>query len=209
VLGANVGINKEGADPERDYPALVSAVSPYADYITINISSPNTPGLRDLQSEARLAAILAGVETKRPVFVKIAPDLSEEGLEAVVGVAVQHGVTGLIVSNTTITRPATLQSALRHELGGLSGAPLFAASTLMLARAYKLAAGKLMLIGAGGVSAPDEALVKILAGASLVQIYSAFAYQGPAMVPKLVRGLADMVRARGFANVAEAVGAGA
>jgi dihydroorotate dehydrogenase len=209
VLGANVGINKEGADPERDYPALVSAVSPYADYITINISSPNTPGLRDLQSEERLAVILAGIETKRPVFVKIAPDLSEEGLEAVVAVAVQHGVTGLIVSNTTIARPAALQSALKHEIGGLSGAPLFAPSTLMLARAYKLAAGRLTLIGAGGVSAPDEALVKILAGASLVQLYSAFAFQGPAMVPKLARGLADMLRARGFASVAEAVGAGA
>ncbi len=149
MLGANVGINKENADPERDYPALVSAVSPYADYITINISSPNTPGLRDLQSEERLAAILAGIETQRPVFVKIAPDLSEEGLEAVVGVALERGVTGLIVSNTTIARPAALQSALRHEMGGLSGAPLFAPSTLMLARAYKLAAGKLMLIWGG------------------------------------------------------------
>jgi dihydroorotate dehydrogenase len=209
VLGANVGINKEGADPERDYPALVKAVSPYADYITINISSPNTPGLRDLQSEEKLAAILAGISTVRPVFVKIAPDLSEAGLEAVIAVAVQHKVAGLIISNTTIARPATLKSALQRESGGLSGAPLFAPSTLMLARAYKMAAGKLMFIGAGGVSSAEEALVKILAGATLVQIYSAFAYQGPAMVPKLIAGLAAALRRRGFGSVAEAVGAGA
>ena len=209
VLGANVGINKEGADPERDYPALVSAVSPYADYITINISSPNTPGLRDLQSEERLAGILSGISTPRPVFVKIAPDLSEAGLEAVVGVALQHGVSGLIVSNTTIARPDSLQSALRRETGGLSGAPLFAPSTLMLARARKLAGDRLVFIGAGGVSSAEEVLVKILAGASLVQFYSAFAYQGPAMVPRLKTGLAALLRARGFASVAEAVGAGA
>jgi dihydroorotate dehydrogenase len=208
VVGANVGINKEGADPERDYPALVSAVSPYADYITINISSPNTPGLRDLQSEERLAAILSGISTPRPVFVKIAPDLSEDGLEAVIAVALQHEVAGLIISNTTIARPESLKSALKRETGGLSGAPLFAPSTLMLARAHKVAAGKLMLIGAGGVSSAEEALVKILAGATLVQLYSAFAYQGPAMVPKLTAGLAALLRQRGFANAAEAVGAG-
>jgi dihydroorotate dehydrogenase len=209
VLGANVGINKEGADPERDYPALVKAVSPFADYITVNISSPNTPGLRDLQSEEKLAAILAGISTDRPVFVKIAPDLSEEGLEAVIGVALRHGVKGLIVSNTTIARPESLRSALKRETGGLSGAPLFAPSTLMLARAYKLAGGKLMFIGAGGVATPEQALAKILAGASLVQVYAAFAYQGPALLPRLKNGLAALLRQRGFANVAEAVGAGA
>jgi dihydroorotate dehydrogenase len=208
VLGANVGINKEGADPERDYPALVAAVSPFADYITINISSPNTPGLRDLQSEERLAAILAGIETERPVFVKIAPDLSEEGLEAVIGVALQRKVAGLIISNTTIARPQTLKSVFKRETGGLSGAPLFEPSTAMLARAYKLAGGKLLFIGAGGVGSAEQALAKILAGASLVQFYSGFAYQGPAMVPKLKAGLAALLRARGFGSVAQAVGAG-
>ncbi len=209
VLGANVGINKQGAEPERDYPALVNAVTPYADYITINISSPNTPGLRDLQSEERLAAILSGIVTPRPVFVKIAPDLPDEGLEAVVGVALKHGVKGLIVSNTTIARPAGLRSPLQGEAGGLSGAPLFAPSTLMLAKAYKLAGGRLMFIGAGGVATAEQALAKILAGASLVQLYSAFAYQGPFLLPRLKAGLAALLRARGFASVAEAVGAGA
>ena len=208
-LGANVGINKEGADPERDYPMLVEAVSPFADYITINVSSPNTPGLRDLQSETRLAGILAGISSPRPIFIKIAPDLSDAGLDAVIGVALQHDVTGLIISNTTIARPETLKSPLRREAGGLSGLPLFAPSTLMLARAYKLARGRLMLIGAGGVGSAEQALAKILAGASLVQFYTAFAYQGPAMLPGLKSGLAALLRERGFGSVAEAVGAGA
>jgi len=208
VLGANVGINKEGADPERDYPALVQAVSPFADYITINVSSPNTPGLRDLQSEARLAAILAGISTMRPIFVKIAPDLSEDGLEAVISVAVQHGVTGLIISNTTIARPANLRSEHKAEAGGLSGAPLFDASTEMLTRAYKLAGGKLLFIGAGGVASAAQAFAKILAGASLVQVYTGFSYQGPSMLPKLKSGLAALLRTRGFSSVSEAIGAG-
>lgn len=208
VLGANVGINKEGADPERDYPALVKAVAPFADYITINISSPNTPGLRDLQSEERLAAILSGISSPKPVYVKIAPDLSEDGLEAVISVAVQHNVTGLIISNTTIARPDTLHSPLKRETGGLSGAPLFAPSTAMLARAYKLAGGRLTFIGAGGVFTAEDALAKLLAGAALVQIYSGFAYQGPAMLPKLKARLAVLLKERGFASVSEAVGAG-
>ncbi len=208
VLGANVGINKEGADPERDYPALVNAVSPFADYITVNISSPNTPGLRDLQSEARLAGILSGISSPRPVFVKIAPDLSEDGLEAVISVAVQNNVAGLIISNTTIARPSSLVSRFKGETGGLSGAPLLAPSTAMLARAYRLAAGRLMFIGAGGVFTPEDALAKILAGASLVQLYTGFAYQGPAMLPRLKSGLAALLKARGFSSVSQAVGAG-
>ena len=209
ALGANVGINKEGANPEVDYPALVKAVSPYADYVTVNISSPNTPGLRDLQGEARLAGILSAISTDRPVFVKIAPDLSEDGLEAVVAACMAKKVAGLIVSNTTIARPASLQGRHKGEAGGLSGAPLLAPSTAMLARAYRLAGRKLMLIGAGGVSTPEDVLAKILAGASLVQVYTGFAYQGPAMIPRLKTGLAALLRARGFASVADATGAGA
>jgi dihydroorotate dehydrogenase len=209
ALGANVGINKEGANPEVDYPALVKAVSPYADYVTVNISSPNTPGLRDLQGEARLAGILSAISTDRPVFVKIAPDLSADGLEAVVAACIAKKVAGLIVSNTTIARPGSLQGRHKGEVGGLSGAPLFAPSTAMLARAFQLAGRKLMLIGVGGVSTPEDVLGKILAGASLVQVYTGFAYQGPAMVPRLKTGLAALLRARGFASVTEAIGAGA
>jgi len=208
ALGANVGINKEGADPERDYPALVAAVSPFADYVTINISSPNTPGLRDLQGEARLAGILGAIATDKPVYVKIAPDLSEEGLEAVVNVCIAQRVTGLIVSNTTLARPDSLRGRYKSEAGGLSGAPLLAKSTEMLARAYQLAAGRLALIGVGGIFEPEDVLAKILAGASLVQVYSGFAYQGPAMLPRLKTGLAALLRARGFSSVTAAVGAG-
>lgn len=208
VLGANVGINKDGADPERDYPALVQAVAPFADYITINVSSPNTPGLRDLQSEERLAAILSGISSPKPVYVKIAPDLSEAGLEALIAVVVNYKVAGLIISNTTIARPEHLQSPLKRETGGLSGAPLFAPSTAMLARAYKLAAGRLTLIGVGGVFTAEDALAKLLAGASLVQIYAGFAYLGPAMLPPLKTRLASLLRERGFATAAEATGAG-
>ncbi len=208
VLGANLGINKEGADPERDYPALVKAVAAHADYITINVSSPNTPGLRDLQSGARLAGILAGISTPRPVFVKIAPDLSDAELDAVISVAIQHKAAGLIISNTTLARPPGLRGAHGHEAGGLSGKPLFAPSTAMLARAYRLAGDKLMLIGAGGVFSAEDALAKILAGASLVQIYTGFAYHGPAMVPALKAGLAALLRARGFTSITQAVGAG-
>jgi dihydroorotate dehydrogenase len=208
ALGANVGINKDGADPERDYPALVSAVSPFADYVTVNISSPNTPGLRDLQGEARLSAILGAIVTEKPIFVKIAPDLAPEGLEAVIGACLARGVSGLIVSNTTIARPDTLRGAARTETGGLSGAPLLAPSTAMLAQAYRLAGTKLMLIGVGGIFTAEDALKKILAGASLVQVYTGFAYQGPPMIPKLKQGLAQLLRARGFKHIQEAVGAG-
>jgi len=208
AVGANVGINKEAANPQTDYPALVAAVSPFADYVTINVSSPNTPGLRDLQSEAALAGILALVRTDKPVFVKLAPDLAEDALAPVIEVCVAHKVAGLIISNTTIARPETLQGAHRGEAGGLSGAPLMAPSTAMLGRAYSLAAGRLTLIGVGGVFSARDALDKILAGASLVQTYTGFAYQGPAMLPRVKTGLAGLLRAQGFASVAEAVGAG-
>lgn len=212
-LGANVGVNKEGADPERDYPALVAAVAPHADYVVINVSSPNTPGLRDLQNEARLRAILQAVtETVPrcpPLLVKIAPDLSEAGLEAVVETAIACGADGLIVSNTTLARPDTLRSPLAREAGGLSGAPLLGPSTAMLARAHRLARGRLELIGAGGVATGADALAKILAGARLVQLYAAFAYDGPRLIPRLKAELLVALRARGFARIEDAVGAGA
>ena len=209
-VGANVGINKEGADPERDYPASIAAVAPHADYVVINVSSPNTPGLRDLQGEAQLRAILqavaAAVPQRPPLLVKIAPDLGEEPLAALVETCVAAGVQGLVVSNTTIGRPSDLQSPLAREAGGLSGAPLFALSTAVLARAYRLVRGRLTLIGVGGVASGEQALTKILAGASLVQLYTAFAYAGPALIPRIKRELAAALRARGFASVQDAVG---
>jgi dihydroorotate dehydrogenase len=211
-LGANVGINKEGADPQRDYPALIAAVAPHVDYAVINVSSPNTPGLRDLQGEAQLRAILqavAGVPHRPPVLVKIAPDLTDDGLAAIVETCVAEGVQGLIVSNTTITRPPGLRSPHAREAGGLSGAPLFSLSTRVLARAHLLARGRLTLIGVGGVASGADALTKIRAGASLVQLYTAFAAAGPALLPRIKRDLAAALRAGGFAGIQEAIGSDA
>ncbi|MBO1075763.1 quinone-dependent dihydroorotate dehydrogenase [Roseomonas marmotae] len=213
VLGANIGINKDGAEPERDYPALYLGVATQADYVTVNISSPNTPGLRDLQGEARLAAILQAIADARahaprqpPVLVKIAPDLAEDAVPALVETCVAHGVAGLIVSNTTIARPASLTSPHRVEAGGLSGAPLFEPSTALLRRVHRLAAGRLVLIGCGGIATPEQAYAKIRAGAALVQLYAGFAYAGPALVPELKRGLAALLKRDGFSSLADAVG---
>lgn len=212
-VGANVGINKDGADPERDYPALVAAVAPHADYVAINVSSPNTPGLRDLQGEARLTAILAAVRAtvpvRPPLLVKVAPDLPEGALEAIVETAVSHGVDGLIVSNTTVARPHALRGPHAAEAGGLSGPPLMAPSTALLARAHRFAAGRLTLIGCGGVSTGADVLAKLRAGASLVQLYTAFSYDGPALIPRLKRELLAALRAEGFPDAAAAIGAGA
>lgn len=211
-LGANVGINKEGADPVRDYPALIAAVAPHADYAVINISSPNTPGLRDLQGEARLREILAAVAevaNRPPILVKIAPDLSPDGIAAVVETCVSLGVQGLIVGNTTITRPAGLRSPYASEAGGLSGVPLFALSNAVLARAFLLARGRLTLIGTGGIFSGADALTKIRAGASLVQLYTGFAYHGPALIPQLKADLAAALKAAGFVRVEDAVGTAA
>lgn len=211
LVGANIGINKQGADPERDYPALVAAVAPHADYIVINVSSPNTPGLRDLQGEEKLRGILAAVRTavarRPPLLVKVAPDLDPAGLDAVVEVCVEAGVEGMIVSNTTIARPATLRSPFARESGGLSGAPLMAPSTEMLRRAARRAAGRLVLIGAGGVASAADVLAKLRAGASLVQLYTAMVYAGPALPGRILRDLPATLAAAGFGSVREAIGA--
>ncbi len=213
VFGANIGVNKEGAVPERDYPALYAALAPLADYVTVNVSSPNTPGLRDLQGEERLGAILdaiataaAGLEKRPPLLVKIAPDLADEALGPIIEACAARGVAGLIVSNTTIARPSTLRSPHRAQAGGLSGPPVFARSTEVLRQCFRLARGRLTLIGVGGVDSGATALAKIKAGASLVQIYTGFAYGGPALVGRIKQELAALLRAEGFGSVAEAVG---
>jgi len=208
-LGANVGINKVGADPVRDYPAMIHAVGPLVDYAVINVSSPNTPGLRDLQSEAQLRSILQAVATipnRPPILVKVAPDLSQDGLAAVVETCVEEGVQGLIVGNTTISRPPGLKSKHANEAGGLSGLPLRKLSTRMLARAYLLAKGRLVLIGTGGVFTGRDALTKLEAGASLVQLYSSFALHGPALIPRIKADLMIAMRSARYNVAQEAVG---
>ena len=210
-VGANIGINKHGAEPERDYPALIAAVAPHADYIVINVSSPNTPGLRDLQGEVQLRGILAAVQRavprRPPLLVKVAPDLPEAGLAAVVEAAVAHGVDGLVVSNTTVARPEALRSGYATEAGGLSGAPLMDLSTAMLALASRMAAGRLVLIGCGGIQNGADILTKLKAGASLVQFYTAFAYDGPALLGRLKRELLAAMQAEGVRDLTQAIGA--
>jgi dihydroorotate dehydrogenase len=208
-LGANVGINKEGADPVRDYRTLIEAVRALVDYAVINVSSPNTPGLRDLQTEVQLRSILRAVGSinpQPPILVKIAPDLSKDGLAAVVETCVEEGVQGLIVGNTTISRPPGLLSKHAREAGGLSGLPLQPLSTAMLARTFLLARGRLVLIGCGGVFTGRDALTKIQAGASLVQLYTSFAYHGPALLARLKAELLAALRDARFATVQEAIG---
>ena len=212
-MGINLGINKTDADPERDYPALVQAASRCADYVVINVSSPNTPGLRDLQTEDRLrgilAAVAAAVPNRPPLLVKLSPDLADTALEAVVETCIDGGVQGLIVSNTTITRPAGLLSPFATQPGGLSGAPLFARSTAMLARAFLLARGRLVLIGVGGIRSGRDVMDKVRAGATLVQLYTAITYAGPALIPQIKLQLASELRLGGFTRVGDAVGTGA
>ena len=215
VLGVNIAINKEGAAPLRDYPALYAEVASLADYVAVNVSSPNTPGLRDLQGERQLSEILAALAAMRaaqagprpPILVKIAPDLAPAALEPIVEAIVAHGMEGLIVSNTTITRPG-LRSAHRSQAGGLSGPPLRALSTDLLRRVARLARGRgLVLIGCGGVGSGADAYEKLRAGASLVQLYAAFAYEGPALIPRIKRELAALLRRDGVRNVGDIVGA--
>lgn len=208
-VGANVGINKDGADPVRDYPALIEAIRSLVDYAVVNVSSPNTPGLRDLQTETQLRSILRAIRAvadRPPILVKIAPDLSDDGLASVVETCVEEGVQGLIVGNTTISRPPGLKSRHARQSGGLSGLPLQPLSTAMLARAYVRARGRLVLIGAGGVFSGRDALTKIQAGASLVQLYTSFAFHGPALIPRLKTELLTAVRDARFATVQDAIG---
>jgi len=213
-VGVNIGPNKDG-DAQRDLPGLMRALSrlPLCDYIAVNVSSPNTPGLRLWQEGRRLAALLAALKEtgtpQPPLLVKIAPDLAPGTLEEIVETCVAAGVQGLIIGNTTVARPATLRSASRTESGGLSGAPLFETSTRLLREAHRLARGRLVLVGCGGVRSGGDVLAQIKAGASLVQLYTAFAYEGPALIPKLKRELLAALRTEGFARVRDAVGTAA
>ncbi len=209
-IGINVGINKDSSAPEQDYAVLVSKVAPYARYVVLNVSSPNTPGLRDLQAETRLRLLLrtiaAQVPIQPPLLVKIAPDITSDALVSLVDTCLENGVSGLVISNTSISRPPGLRSPHAKEPGGLSGRPLFELSTAVLARARLIAGDRLTLVGVGGVGSGRDAFAKIQAGASLVQFYTAFAYEGPALIPRLKHELAQALRENGFPDVRSAVG---
>jgi dihydroorotate dehydrogenase len=217
ILGANIGKNRDSVDALADYARGVTALAPLADYLVINVSSPNTPGLRDLQRRSEVAVLLQAVIEARgalgldhppPLLLKVAPDLAEREVEDLAEVAVDARLDGLIVSNTTILRPASLVSANAPEPGGLSGRPLFEPSTRLLGEFYRLTRGKVPLIGVGGIASGADAYAKIRAGASLVQLYTALIYHGPALVGRIKRDLAALLRRDGFASVGDAVGSG-
>jgi dihydroorotate dehydrogenase len=196
LLGINVGANKDSDNRISDYAAAVSRVAPHADYVTINISSPNTPGLRDLQSQPELGELLAASDASRlldgrrvPLFLKIAPDLDRPSLDVVAKAAIDHGIDALIVSNTTISRPDTLRSAAASETGGLSGKPLATLARRMLIDARDATGGTLPLISVGGIDSADEARRRLDAGASLIQLYSALVFHGPGLAARIVRSL--------------------
>jgi dihydroorotate dehydrogenase len=215
-LGVNLGKNKDSPDAAADYVRGVEALGRYADYLVINVSSPNTPGLRALQGREPLATLIEAVKRARgqacpesppPLLVKIAPDLQPEDKQDIAAVALASGIDGLIVSNTTLARPASLRSSERSETGGLSGVPLFRPSTELLAEIYRLTGGRLPLVGVGGIASGQDAYAKIRAGASLVQLYSALVYEGPGLVQRIKRELAQCLRRDGFSSLSQAVGA--
>jgi dihydroorotate dehydrogenase len=196
IVGVNLGANKDSADRVADYVTGVRRFADVADYLTINISSPNTPGLRDLQEKAALTRLLGAVAEARgrlpkspPVLVKIAPDLDENALQAIVETAVSSGIDGMIVSNTTISRDGLIDRTHAREAGGLSGRPLFRRSTDILAAVRRLAGDKLVLIGAGGVDSAKTVEAKLAAGADLVQLYTGMVYEGPGLPARIAAGL--------------------
>ena len=218
IVGANLGANKDSADRVEDYVQGLKSLWGLSDYFTINISSPNTPGLRDLQNEAAMDELLGRIAEARaeltgdkpsyPIFLKVAPDVDVGEIERIVEQARMYGMNAIIISNTTIARPDTLQSAHKGEGGGLSGAPLFEKSTEVLKEFYAAAQGKIDLIGVGGISNGAQAYAKIRAGAKAVQLYSALVFQGPGLVTEINRDLKARLKADGFNSIGEAVGQG-
>ena len=209
VVGINIGANKDSVDRIADYAAGVRAMARHADYLTVNISSPNTPGLRDLQAGGELVVLLAAVSDARiegvPIFLKVAPDLESGDHERIVRAAIDGGIDALIVANTTLSRPP-LKSRYAGEAGGLSGAPLRALALDQLRRFRATSGGQLPLIAAGGIASAEDAWARILAGASLVQLYSGLVYHGPGLARRIATGLAVILEREGIANIADAVG---
>jgi dihydroorotate dehydrogenase len=213
IVGVNLGKNRDSTDAAADYEEGIRRAAGVADYLVVNVSSPNTSGLRDLQARAALDALLRRLTLARntvadrvPLLLKIAPDLTPDERHGIAEVAIDIGIDGLIISNTTIARPTGLRNRNASETGGLSGRPLFGASTALLSEMYRLTRGRLPLIGVGGIADAPDAFAKIRAGASLVQLYTALVFEGPALVARIKAGLAEFLRREGFASVGQAVG---
>lgn len=217
ILGINIGKNKDTQNALDDYLPLLEKFYMQASYITINISSPNTKNLRDLQKEDQLDLFLLAIMKKKnelqeahkkntPILLKVAPDLTLDEQKSISEIALKNKIDGLIISNTTISRSENLRSSFQNEVGGLSGKPLFEASTQVLANFYRFTEGKIPLIGVGGIANAQDAYEKIKHGASLVQIYSAFVYQGFALVEEIKKELSEMLEKDGFKNISQAIG---
>ena len=217
VVGVNVGANRDSRDRAADYVAGIEAFAPLASYLVVNVSSPNTPGLRDLQAAPALDDLLARVieardraaerTGRKALLLKISPDLSLAELDGLIAVARKRGADGLIVSNTTVARPATVRDPAVREEGGLSGRPLFSLSTWMLAETFRRVGHEMPLVGVGGVDSAEAAWTKILAGASLVQLYSGMVFHGFALVGKIKSGLEERLRRGGYISIVDAIGA--
>ena len=210
IVGVNIGANKDSPDRIDDYATMAQLMAPLASYLAVNISSPNTPGLRALQDKGALAALLDAVLAARgasgpPVFLKVAPDLEPEDIDDIARIALDKGLAALIVSNTTISRPP-LASRYAGEVGGLSGEPLRDLAQQRLRDFRKASGGEIPLIGVGGIASAEDAWARIRAGASLVQLYSAMVYEGPGIARRIVRGLDALMQRDGFGSIAEAVG---
>ena len=215
-LGVNLGKNKETENALDDYVLGVKGLGEYADYLVVNVSSPNTPGLRGEQSPEKLVPLLDAVLTERsklkhlpPLWLKVAPDLTEDDIEGVVGVIADYKVDALVVGNTTLQRPDVLPKSAHRLAGGLSGKPLLPIANLALERFYKLLRGSTPLVGVGGIATAQDAYAKVRAGANLVQLYTAMAVEGPKVVGDVVEGLSELVQKDGFSSVNEAVGTAA
>ena len=215
IVGINIAINKDTTNYLDDYNYCLEKLGPLAHYVTINISSPNTPGLRDLQNRGQIESLVQTLKDKKnstptlestPIFFKIAPDMNEEQIRDIALMSLANNVDGLVISNSTIDRPKSLKSSFKNEVGGLSGTPLFLKSTLMLKKMYSLTNGQIPLIGVGGISNGLECYEKIKAGASLVQLYTAIIYKGPQIISKIKLDLTNALKTDGYKNVKEAIG---
>ena len=215
IVGINIGKNKNSSNYIDDYNYCLEKLGPLAHYVTINISSPNTPGLRDLQNRGQIEILVQAIKNKKndllslekiPIFYKIAPDMNEEQIRDIALMSLANNIDGLIISNSTVERLTTLKSALKNEIGGLSGKPLFLQSTLMLKKMYTLTNGQIPIIGVGGISNGLECYEKIKAGASLVQLYTSLTYEGPKLINKILNELVNLLKTDGYKNIKEAIG---
>ena len=215
ILGINIGPNKETKNQKNDFCLGLSNFCDLADYITVNISSPNTPGLRELQNRGRIEKLVQTLQKKQeemnslentPIFFKIAPDIDEEQIRDIALISLANNIDGLVISNSTIERSDTLKSNLNNEIGGLSGKPLFLKSTMILRKMYTLTNGQIPLIGVGGINNALECYEKIKSGASLVQLYSALTFEGPKIINKILIDLSNLLKTDGYKSIKEAIG---